>query len=355
MLGKSILKCNFIGFVLVFLTASAAFGQGNAFSFQGRLNDGTNPANGSYDLQFRLYDAIAGGTQIGAVVARPNTTLINGVFSVALDFGATAFNNPNSIFIEIAVRPNGNPNAYTILGPRQQLTVVPFSVRAANAPNADNATNAQNSVNATNAQNSVNATTATNSLSLGGVTAGNYLQTNGNGSQLSNVNAVTATTANNSLNLGGFTPSSYARFNITNTGDLRTTGNLTITGNAEITGNTTFTGNAIHSAGANGFVKMMLVFEGGNITRCYNAVTNASTVNCGLIVTQPAFGIIRFTFNFPISGRFFSITPEYAAVGANSNNIGANYRFINPTTLEVFTFETNSDDTRAANFMLIMY
>ena len=181
------------------------------------------------------------------------------------------------------------------------------------------------------------------------------MQTNGNGSQLSNVNAVTAATANNSLNLGGFTPSSYARFNITNTGDLRTTGNLTITGNAEITGNTTFTGNAIQSAGANGFVKMMLVFEGGNITRCYNAVTNASTVNCGLIVTQPAFGIIRFTFNFPISGRFFSITPEYAAVGANSNNIGANYRFINPTTLEVFTFETNSDDTRAANFMLIMY
>ncbi len=39
-------------FVLVFLISAAA--QGNAFSFQGRLNDGSNPANGSYDLQFRL-------------------------------------------------------------------------------------------------------------------------------------------------------------------------------------------------------------------------------------------------------------------------------------------------------------
>ncbi len=87
---KSILQFIVISFLFAALTADAAFGQGNSFSFQGRLNDGTNPANGSYDLQFRLYDAIAGGTQIGAVVSRPNTTLINGVFSVALDFGATA-------------------------------------------------------------------------------------------------------------------------------------------------------------------------------------------------------------------------------------------------------------------------
>ncbi|MEP6703355.1 MAG: hypothetical protein ABJB34_00960, partial [Acidobacteriota bacterium] len=137
-------------FALVLFIATSGMAQGNGFNFQGRLNDGSTPANGRYDLQFRLYDAIAGGNQIGAVLPRPNTTLINGVFSVTLDFGAAAFTNPNSIFIEIALRPNGSPNAYTILGPRQQLTVVPFAVRAANATNADNATNA---TNATNAQN----------------------------------------------------------------------------------------------------------------------------------------------------------------------------------------------------------
>ncbi len=118
------------------------FAQGNAFNFQGRLNDGTNPANGSYDLQFKLYDAVMGGNQIGTMVGRPNTVLANGVFSVVLDFGASAFNDPASIFIEIGVKPNGSPNAYTILGPRQQLTVVPYAVRAMNATNADHATTA---------------------------------------------------------------------------------------------------------------------------------------------------------------------------------------------------------------------
>src|SRR5215204_5790287 len=70
----------FAAFMMLF--SSAVCGQGNAFSFQGRLNDGTNPANGRYDLEFKLFDAVAGSTQIGPSVARPNTILINGVFSV---------------------------------------------------------------------------------------------------------------------------------------------------------------------------------------------------------------------------------------------------------------------------------
>ncbi len=74
--------------MFICLTASVSLAQGNGFSFQGRLNDGTNPANGAYDLEFRLYPTIQGGTPIGnTVVSRPNTALINGVFSVTLDFG----------------------------------------------------------------------------------------------------------------------------------------------------------------------------------------------------------------------------------------------------------------------------
>lgn len=104
--------------------------QGTAFSFQGRLNDGMNTANGAYDLRFELFTALTGGAQVGTTVDRPNTALVNGVFSVMLDFGATAFDNPNTVFIEIAVKPNGSPNAFTVLGPRQQLTVVPLAARA---------------------------------------------------------------------------------------------------------------------------------------------------------------------------------------------------------------------------------
>ena len=133
-------------FVLLLLIPAAAMAQGSGFNFQGRLNDGTNPANGSYDLQFRLYDAIAGGTQIGAVVSRPATTLINGVFSTTLDFGAAAFNNPNSIFIEISVKPNGIAERLHDFGtaPAINRRAVCGASGMTNADNADNAVNAQN-------------------------------------------------------------------------------------------------------------------------------------------------------------------------------------------------------------------
>lgn len=64
---KTILQHIFIGLILIFASAVGTSAQGNAFNFQGRLNEGANPANGAYDLQFRLYDAIAGGTQIGSI------------------------------------------------------------------------------------------------------------------------------------------------------------------------------------------------------------------------------------------------------------------------------------------------
>ena len=38
---------------------ASAHAQGTAFTYQGRLNDGANPANGDYDLRFAIYDALA--------------------------------------------------------------------------------------------------------------------------------------------------------------------------------------------------------------------------------------------------------------------------------------------------------
>ncbi|MCC6823299.1 MAG: hypothetical protein IT579_21425, partial [Verrucomicrobia subdivision 3 bacterium] len=35
---------------------STAFAQGTAFTYQGRLSDGVNPASGIYDLRFTIYD-----------------------------------------------------------------------------------------------------------------------------------------------------------------------------------------------------------------------------------------------------------------------------------------------------------
>ena len=44
---------------------STVFAQGTAFTYQGRLNDGGAPANGTYDLTFALFDEATGGAQHG--------------------------------------------------------------------------------------------------------------------------------------------------------------------------------------------------------------------------------------------------------------------------------------------------
>jgi len=43
-----------------------AAAQGTAFTYQGRLNDSGQCANGKFDMQFELYGAASGGSPIGA-------------------------------------------------------------------------------------------------------------------------------------------------------------------------------------------------------------------------------------------------------------------------------------------------
>jgi len=47
--------------MLIFV--GAALAQTTSFTYQGRLTDGGTPANGTYEIQFTLWDASAGGTQ----------------------------------------------------------------------------------------------------------------------------------------------------------------------------------------------------------------------------------------------------------------------------------------------------
>ena len=123
--------------LLISLVAWAASGgalaqqQTTKFTYQGKLNSGGSPANGSYDLQFQLFDAAAGGTLQGS----PNTIVVvpvavsNGVFTVQLDFGNSAFPGADR-FLEIGVRLQGDVNPYTILSPRQQLTSAPYATHS---------------------------------------------------------------------------------------------------------------------------------------------------------------------------------------------------------------------------------
>lgn len=305
----------FLIFVLILLIPAATLAQGTGFNFQGRLNDGSNPANGSYDLQFRLFNAITGGTQIGATISRPSTTLINGVFSVTLDFGATAFDSPNAVFMEIGVKPANSPNAYTILGPRQQLTVVPLAIKATNADNATNAVNAQNAAN------------ASNSNTLNGLSSNDFIR--------------------NSI-----APIANQNFNIV--------GNGVINGNLNVAGNITNGGNVVQNRDKNGSVKAMVyVDQFANIVRCYNGVTGSTTGDCGISVdysgvTNP--GVYAVDFPFQVYDRFLAVTPGTGS----SVTLSASFRLTSnlPNRVIVETRITDVDHKVSGtsdDFMIIVY
>jgi len=106
---------------------------GNAFTYQGHLYDANHVANDTYDFKFRLYDYSVTGSQIGSDVNVPDINVIDGYFTVELDFGSVF--DGNERWLEIGVRPGelGDPNVYTTLSPRQKITATPYALYAKTA------------------------------------------------------------------------------------------------------------------------------------------------------------------------------------------------------------------------------
>ncbi len=117
-----------LGGVLAFFTAGPLFAQGTAFTYQGRLNDGAAPANGSYDLTFSLFNTNITGSPLAGPVTNSTVTVSNGLFTVMIDFGSSVWNGQSN-WLEIAVRTNG-ASGFTTLTPRQQVTPTPYAITA---------------------------------------------------------------------------------------------------------------------------------------------------------------------------------------------------------------------------------
>lgn len=107
------------------------FAQGTAFTYQGRLNNGANPANGNYDLKFSLFSVSSGGSVAAGPETNSPVVVSNGLFTTMLDFGPSVFNGA-TYWLEIAVRTNGG-GGFITLSPRQQLTPAPNAIFAENA------------------------------------------------------------------------------------------------------------------------------------------------------------------------------------------------------------------------------
>jgi len=115
--------------IVLFLSAVTAFAQTTAFTYQGRLTENSVAASGSYSMQFRLFDALTNGNQIGTT-QNALVTVTNGVFRANLDFGAGVFPAGSDRWLEIQV-------GATTLTPRQEVTTVPFAMQSLNATNAE--------------------------------------------------------------------------------------------------------------------------------------------------------------------------------------------------------------------------
>src|SRR5262245_7192201 len=87
--------------VLGFVSIASA--QSNAFTYQGHLVDTHIPANGPHDMRFELFDAATGGNPIGPQLCLDNVNLVDGLFSVELDFGQQ-FVTTAERHLEISVR-----------------------------------------------------------------------------------------------------------------------------------------------------------------------------------------------------------------------------------------------------------
>ena len=174
---------------LLSLLAIVANAQSTAFTHQGRLTDNGAAASGAYDLQFALFDALSGGAQQGATITRDDVPVTNGVFTVALDFGAAPFTGV-ARFLQISVRTGASTGAFTLLNPRQPLSATPYAVRSQAAASADNATQ------------------------LGGVAASQYVQTAD--TRLTDARNPTAGSTNYVQNTT--TPQAASSFNISGNG-----------------------------------------------------------------------------------------------------------------------------------------
>jgi len=145
---------NISAILVLLLTAILANAQTTSFTYQGKLNDGAMPANGTYQMQFEIYDVpqVGMGSQIGST-QMVSVAVVNGIFTVPLDFGDTPFATGQDRFLQISVRQVVT-DPFATLSPRQSLTSAPYAIKAKNAETA---------------------VTAINSQQLGGINANQYI------------------------------------------------------------------------------------------------------------------------------------------------------------------------------------
>lgn len=215
--------------ILSFTPTEAAINK--QVNFQARLTnvEGNAVADGTYNLEFKLYNVASAGTAQWTETrsGASKVTVSRGLFSVQLGEVATlnSFNfNQDPLYLSVNIGGTGATPVWDgEMSPRHRLGAAPQAIEANHALTADNATNA---------------TTATNATQLNGNTAGN-----GSG-QIALNNGTVNTNLNADL-LDGFDSTAFATSSgsgsyIQNQNTADQAANFRINGNGQLGGSLLF-------------------------------------------------------------------------------------------------------------------
>ncbi len=116
-----------ISIILSFVFALAAFGVplGTSFTYQGQLRRSGAAYNGLCNFQFSLWDAASGGAQQGSTLPINGVNVVNGLFTVALDFGDLFKGDARWLATNVQCSGDGG---FTQLDPRQPITAAPYAL-----------------------------------------------------------------------------------------------------------------------------------------------------------------------------------------------------------------------------------
>lgn len=117
--------------------AYAQFTTASTFTYQGRLLQDGEPFTGTADVRVQLYRSVQ---PIGAAITLSGVEVIEGVFTVPVDFGPelatfNLFGSPPTYLpasIELSVRAPSGSGAFTTLSPRQPLNPAPSALGLVN-------------------------------------------------------------------------------------------------------------------------------------------------------------------------------------------------------------------------------